>query len=98
MNAKQRRQNDDQIMRRLIGQQMRWQHAKRYDNKPYQVLAEGKRMAAEQCARHLADGELGLAHAAARVHAYLLASSERLYARHAAARLVEKINAAEAQS
>jgi hypothetical protein len=92
MNAKQRRQMDDEIMRRSIGQQMRWQHGKRWDNEPYQVLAEGKRMAAEQCARHLADGELGLAHAAARVHAQLLDSLARLYARSAARKLVEKVN------
>ena len=91
MNAKQKRKMDDQIMRRSIGQHMRWQHGKRWDNEPYAVLAEGKRMAAEQCARHLMDGDVGLAHAAARVHAQLLASSARLYARSAARKLVEKV-------
>jgi hypothetical protein len=72
----------DSIIRESIGQHMRWQHSRRWDNTPRAVLAEGIRMAAEQTARHLFNGETGLAYASARVHAALRASVARMDARH----------------
>lgn len=49
-----------------------------------EVMKAGIDMANAQCARHLVDGELGLAHAAARASADLRASLARLLARRAA--------------
>lgn len=57
-----------------------------YPTEPRDVLTAGIEAAASYCARYLTSGNLGLAHAHARVHAELQASMRRMYARWAARR------------
>lgn len=86
----------DQIARASVVEVM---SNRRHDRKytwipadPKDVLAAGIESAGDSCARHLASGRLGLAHAFARVHAELLASQRRMHARWTAQREAEAVS------
>jgi hypothetical protein len=77
---------DDAIMRDSIVDSMRKAKARRsyQEVPPWRVLDVGIDTSADACARHLFAGRRGLAYAAARIHAELLASQARMFARHSA--------------
>lgn len=79
------REINDPIARRAVAEAMAQARGRRArlgeKVNPVDVLEAGMQLAADQCARYLARGETGLAHAHARAHAHLLASQRRLFAR-----------------
>lgn len=79
------REISDPIARRAVAEAMAQARGRRarLDEtvSPTDVIEAGMKLAADLCARYLASGETGLAHAHARVHAHLLASQQRLFAR-----------------
>jgi hypothetical protein len=88
VSAQERR---DEIARARVAEDMFGRISDRrygdlYATTPHDVLTAGIASAADSCARHLSGGNLGLAHAFARVHAALLASQRRMFDRWAAQR------------
>jgi len=96
MNTQERR---DEIARARVAEDMFGRiRDRRYGNlyatTPHDVLAAGIQSAADSCARHLSLGNLGLAHAFARVHAALLASQRRMFDRWTAQREAKETSGA----
>lgn len=97
--ASNRRKICDRVMRAAIVETMMYARAREWSDREADygysvqvqagivgrnVLEAGIKMANDHCARHLVDGELGLAHASARVAADLRASLGRLLERQVA--------------
>jgi len=81
------RRGNDRVMRDSIADVMKRERRRRsyQEVSPLDVIAAGVEWSADACARRLAAGSLGLAHAAARIHAELSASQSRMLARRRAA-------------
>jgi len=89
------RQICDPIARTSVAEAMRRTLSRRSYRpvEPREVMQAGINLAADQCARMLAASDLGLAHAFARVHAELLASQRRMFARWEARDAAEAVSA-----